>query len=110
MMNTVQNSKLTLIILGGEGQPPFVVAAREQAAPPAVLRAGEDRIVPGETSRIARAGQTLRVVSGCAWITFGGEDRIVLPGEDVLLEPGDDAAVVSALEETPLVYRLYGEA
>ena len=40
------------------------------------------------------------------WVTFAGEDRVVLAGQHVLLEPGADAAVVSALGGEPLVYRL----
>jgi hypothetical protein len=104
-MNSVQNSRLTVIIIGGS---PVVVRTGEPTLP-AALKAGDNRLEPGEILSIARRGQTLRVVSGCAWITLDGQDLTLLAGQDMILEPGKDAAVVSALEEEPLVYRLYDE-
>jgi len=47
-------------------------------------------------------------VAGGAWVTFAGQDAIVLAGQTIALEPGTDAAVVSALGDEPLVYRVIG--
>ena len=55
---------------------------------------------------IKRAGQTLRVIAGKAWITFDGEDRLVLAGQEIVLEPDLDAAIMSALGDESLVYRI----
>jgi len=83
------------------------VAPRERTQR-ATLRQGDVRLEPGEVRRIARAGQRLRVVAGGAWVTFAGQDAIVLAGQTIALEPGTDAAVVSALGDEPLVYRVIG--
>jgi quercetin dioxygenase-like cupin family protein len=64
----------------------------------------------GDARSIERTGQTLCVLSGCAWITVDGLDLIVLAGEKIVLEPGIDPAVISALESQPLVYRLIDHA
>ncbi len=104
-MNTIQNRHLTVIILGGSRRSPLVVAA-EEPAPCAVLNAGDNRLEPDETLSIARRGQTLCIVSGCAWVTLDGQDTTLLAGEEMILNPGKDAAVVSALEEQAVIYRL----
>jgi hypothetical protein len=105
-MNNIQNSQLTVVIIAGTGRSSLFVAAGKQT-PPAALRTGDDQLEPGEILSIARRGQTLHVVSGCAWITFDGQDMTLLAGQEMVLEPGADAAVVSALESEPLVYRIY---
>ncbi len=105
-MNNIQNSGLTVVIIASSGKPAMLIVAGERT-PPAALRPGERGLAPGEILRIARAGQTFHVVSGGAWITFDGQDKIAVAGQKVALEPGPDAAVVSALGDEPLVYRLY---
>ena len=104
--NTRRKGGLTVVIIA-DGQPAVFVGPRERTHR-ATLRPGDVRLEPGEVRRIARAGQTLRVVAGGAWVTFAGQDTIVLAGQTIALEPGADAAVVSALGDEPLVYRVTG--
>lgn len=102
-MNAVQNNKLTVVIVANSRM--FVVSGEQ--TPSAELRPGEYQLVPGETLNIPRMGQLLRVISGCAWITFDGEDMILSAGQEMVLQPGEDVAVISALAGEPLVYRVY---
>jgi len=104
--NTRRKGGFTVVIIA-DGQPAVFVAPRERTQR-ATLRQGDVRLEPGEVRRIARAGQRLRVVAGGAWVTFAGQDAIVLAGQTIALEPGTDAAVVSALGDEPLVYRVIG--
>jgi len=105
-MNIVRNKHLTVVIITGTGRTPLVVATDEKT-PRAALKTGDNRLEPGEALSLTRSGQTLRVVSGSAWITFDGQDTTLLAGQEMILEPGKNAAVISALEEEPLVYRLF---
>ena len=106
-MNSVRYNKLMVVIIGETGRPATFIVADKQTLP-ATQRPGEHWLAYGETVSITRAGQTLRVVSGNAWITFDGEDKTLLAGQHMVLEPGGDVAVVSALGDEPLVYRIYG--
>lgn len=108
-MNSVRNNKLTVVIIGNTGRPSTFIVANKQALP-ATQRPGEQWLAYGETMNIRRSGQTLRVISGSAWITFDGEDMTLEAGQHMVLEPGEDRAVVSALGDEPLVYRMYGSS
>jgi hypothetical protein len=102
---TGQEGGVTVIVITGADRPAIFVPVAGRARS-AATRRGDLWLAPGEAQSFARAGQTVQVVSGGAWVTFGGQDTIVLPGQQVVLEPGPDAAVVSALGTEPLVYRL----
>ena len=51
-----------------------------------------------------RHSQMLRIVSGTAWVSMDGEDRILQPGEELKLSHGKHQAVISATGDAPLVY------
>jgi hypothetical protein len=105
-MNTYQKSSLMVfVITGTDASQTFIV--RNEPTPPLTLQSGEHGLEYGDVATIKRTGQTLRVIAGKGWITFNGEDRVVLAGQEIVLEPGMDAAIVTALENGPLVYRLY---
>lgn len=63
-------------------------------------------MAPGEVHSLPRRAQTLRVVSGDAWVTFDGEDYCVNSGQEIRLAPGRQPAVVMALGGIPLVYEI----
>ena len=102
---TGQAGGVTVIVITGAGRPAIFVPATRRARS-AALRRGDLLLAPGEVQSFSRAGQTVQVVSGGAWVTFAGQDTVVLPGQGIVLEPGPDAAVVSALGTEPLVYRV----
>lgn len=103
-MNASLSSRMTVVIIANPGTlRTFVV--KEADAPPAV-QPGETHLAPGDVIRVERANQTVRVVSGCAWITLDGEDILLEPGQQASLGCGDDA-LISALGDEPLVYRLH---
>ncbi|MCC7449911.1 MAG: hypothetical protein IT324_21000 [Anaerolineae bacterium] len=58
------------------------------------------------TYQARRTAQTVKVIAGCAWITFDGEDRVVCSGQAITLEPGNDDAVISRLKEPVLVFSI----
>lgn len=96
---------MVFVITGTGASQTFIV--RNEPTPPFTLQSGEQGLAYGDVATIKRTGQTLRVITGKGWITFDGEDKVVLAGQEIVLEPGIDAAVVTALEDEPLVYRLY---
>jgi hypothetical protein len=107
-MNSVRSNRLTVVIIGATDKPAtFIVAGKQE--PVVTQRPGDHYLAYGEIASFTRVGQTLRVISGCAWITVDGEDKTLLSGQQMILEPGEDAAVVSALGDEPLVYRIYGD-
>lgn len=60
----------------------------------------------GETHHIERAGQRLWVVSGTAWISYGGHDYIVGSGDSLAITRGMHPAIASALRGRAVTYRL----
>ncbi len=61
----------------------------------------------GNVHSLERQSQILHVVSGNAWVTFDAQDFILQSGDEITLSPGRDIAVVSALGEQTLVYKIY---
>jgi hypothetical protein len=58
------------------------------------------------THQAKRIGQRLKVIDGCAWITFDGKDRVLCSGQEITLVPGRDAAVISRLNASVLVFAM----
>ena len=58
------------------------------------------------TFQARRTAQKMKVIAGCAWITFDGEDKVVCSGQEITLEPGEDDAVISRLKEPVLVFSI----
>jgi hypothetical protein len=58
------------------------------------------------TYQARRTAQVLKVITGCAWISFDGKDWIVRSGEEITLNPGLDAAVISRLSDSVLVFSM----
>ena len=95
---------MVFVITGTGESRTFIV--ENEPTPPLTLLSGEHWLEYGDVANIKRTGQKLRVIAGKAWITFDGEDKLVLAGQETVLEPGLDAAVMTALEDEPLVYRI----
>jgi hypothetical protein len=51
-----------------------------------------------------RESQTLRIVSGTAWVSMDGEDIVLQAGEELKLSHGKYDAVVSPTGDEPLIY------
>ena len=60
----------------------------------------------GNVHSIRRESQVVRVLSGCAWITFDGQDVFLKRGEKTCLPPGEDTALISAMGNSPLVFSI----
>ena len=60
----------------------------------------------GDVRRLPGTARTLRVLSGCAWITHKGKDIIVNSGEEVILSHKKGIAVISSVSKHPLVYKV----
>ena len=54
---------------------------------------------------INRIGQTIRVISGMAWVTMDGEDYFIEPGETLNLLPGRSHAVIEGMKHKPVVFQ-----
>ncbi len=46
---------------------------------------------------ICPTGQSIRILTGCAWITCHGTDILLEAGQQLLLPGNSDAAVISAI-------------
>jgi hypothetical protein len=57
----------------------------------------------GQARSIGRKAQFLRVISGVAWVTMGGEDTILSGDEEMTLEPHKSRAVITAVGENSVV-------
>lgn len=51
----------------------------------------------GHNLRLKSQDQTLMVIGGCAWVSVGGEDVVLLHGDSLTLNKGRGDAYVSAL-------------
>jgi hypothetical protein len=63
----------------------------------------------GEVYRLPATSHGIRVLSGVAWVTVTGKDRILLMDEQTSLSLNNDFALVSALDRTPLVLEVWGD-
>jgi len=59
-----------------------------------------------ETYRLDTQTQIVRVLSGSAWITINGEDRILAEDEDTLIETSKEQAIISSLNQRLLVFEI----
>jgi hypothetical protein len=66
------------------------------------------RLEGNATYRAKRRSEVIQVVSGCAWITFDGQDWLVYGGEEIALTPGKDDVVIGSLNGSPLVFAIIG--
>jgi hypothetical protein len=63
-------------------------------------------LLPGEILRMPRGRDSLRVLSGTAWIACMGTDTVLSEGERAAMPASRDAAVVSGLGGVPLMVEL----
>lgn len=69
-------------------------------------------LVHGEAVRLPKDALGLRVRSGRAWLSVGGEDLILGRGDELRLgsaEPKHDFGVVSAVGRVPLLIEILGD-
>lgn len=64
------------------------------------------RLDANDVAVLPLAIQTVRVLSGTAWITLNQDDIIVKSGEKVTLYPDRYPPVISALDNRQLVYEI----
>ncbi len=57
----------------------------------------------GEARRLPKTFRQFKVLSGCAWVSFAGEDCILIPGDTTSFDLDADIAVISAMGHSPLV-------
>jgi hypothetical protein len=60
-------------------------------------------IVRGEVWRLPNMFRQFKVLSGCAWVSFGGKDTILILGDTASFDLDADIAVISAMGHSPLV-------
>jgi len=60
-------------------------------------------LVQGEALRLPSSRGRVSVLTGTAWITQGGQDRILVAGQAMTAAAGGDCVVVSALGTLPLL-------
>jgi quercetin dioxygenase-like cupin family protein len=68
--------------------------------------AGVVYLAAGETHQLECSGQTLRIVSGTAWVSYRGQDYIVGAGDSLAITAGTYPAIASAMRSKPVTYRL----
>ena len=69
----------------------------------------EDRIIlmKNEVYRLPQTHREIQVLSGIAWITLDKQDIILRSLEKVSLSPSKDFAVISALNNMPLIVAVW---
>jgi hypothetical protein len=61
---------------------------------------------PGELLRLNLHAQTIRVVSGCAWITWEGKDVLLTTGQEKQFRASNYPALISAEQRIPLLIEI----
>ncbi len=85
------------LLLNGLDRRAHRSAGSADAAPlRVVLMEGEALRLPASRTRVA-------ILTGTAWVTQRGEDRILMAGETMTAAANADCAVVSALGTVPLL-------
>lgn len=71
-------------------------------------RAQEARITleQSEIHRLRAVPQRISVISGCAWVSWQGQDIILREGEKYLFSRGNDDPIISAVGGASLVFDL----
>lgn len=64
------------------------------------------RVGVNEIRKLESNAQTLHVVAGRAWLTYQGEDHVLRRGDAFSLKKRGSAAVISPIDEQPLVYEV----
>lgn len=60
----------------------------------------------GEIHRLKPLPQGIRVISGCAWVAWRGQDLILKEGEILLFSHGGNDPIISAEGKTALVFEM----
>jgi len=60
----------------------------------------------GEQLSLPSASRHLQVLSGRAWVSFGGEDYILGSGESLSVDQGRDKAIISAVGGEDLFFEV----
>ncbi len=63
-------------------------------------------LLEGEALRLPRSRMRVRVLSGTAWITQQGEDKLLPEGEALALSAAADQAVISPIGNVPLLFEM----
>ena len=63
-------------------------------------------LLEGEALRLPLSRLRVRVLSGTAWITQQGEDKLLQPGESFDLSAAADRAVISPIGTVPLLFEM----
>ena len=78
--------------------------AKQQKITPPLLRLV---LYKGELYRLPASGQSIRVLSGVAWVTVAGKDMFLVAGEKIVLTASGGITLVSALGRVPLVLEVW---
>lgn len=65
-------------------------------------------IVRGEVRRLPNTFHHIKVITGCAWVSYAGQDMILIPGETAEFNLHADFPVISAMGHIPLVIEVPG--
>ena len=65
-------------------------------------------LASGNVWRLTDRFREIRVLSGCAWVSFAGEDTILTMGDRFTIQPGKGFAVVSPMGDRPAVVEVSG--
>ncbi len=63
-------------------------------------------LLSGDALRIPRPSSHLRVLTGTAWVSQGGKDRILEAGQCYKVRSMADCAIVSGLKGEPVVVEI----
>jgi hypothetical protein len=63
-------------------------------------------LLSGGTQTLSRRVRRVYVITGTAWVSVHGEDIVVNAGGSIVLNRSRYPAVISALQNRPLVYRV----
>ncbi|MEP7285827.1 MAG: DUF2917 domain-containing protein [Chloroflexota bacterium] len=65
-------------------------------------------LASGNVWRLTDRFCEIRVLSGCAWVSFAGEDTILVAGERFTIQQGKGFAVVSPMDNRSVVVEVSG--
>jgi quercetin dioxygenase-like cupin family protein len=70
------------------------------------IRPDAIQVNPGDIHRLNNSAQTIRILSGSAWVTYDGKDIVLRKGRNIYLPVTTFPALLSAFGKAPVSFEV----